>query len=302
MQRIVNTNPTKVKNKIPIILNRCLAKTKNGEIEYVDEGKGIPILFIHGTLSNSNTWRKIIPELSSIYRCIAIDLPLGGHSVPLENKVKLSPNGIANIIKDFLDYLTIDKIIIVSNDTGGAYTQIFTSLYPESIDKLIFSNCEVMEVFPPLKFKYLIKAVKIPGFTFLLGNAFRIKSLLTSDMMMGLLSHSLTNEELSELYLKSFITDKIVRENFVSNVKTWSPKYTIEAADKLKAFENPVLILWGEDDKKLFPIKLGQQLKSIFRNSKLIVIPNSKTYVQEDQPEIVIRELISFIGSSASSR
>lgn len=260
MQKIINTNQnlTIVKNNIPIILNRYRAKTKKGEIGYIDKGEGIPILFIHGTLSNSNTWRKIIPQLSLKYRCIAIDLPLGGHSIPLENDVDLSPNGIANIIKDFLDYLAIDKIILVSNDTGGAYTQIFASLYPESIDKLIFSNCEVMEIFPPSKFKYLIKAVKIPGFTFLLRNTFRIKSLLTSNMMMGLLSHKVTNEEFSELYLKSFINDKIVRKNFVSNVKTWSPRYTIEAAEKLNFFEPHVLILWGEDDKKLFPLKLGQ--------------------------------------------
>ena len=266
-----------------------------GGIEYVDEGKGIPILFIHGTLSNSDTWRKIIPDLSKKYRCVAIDLPIGGHSVALERTINLSPVGIAQIIKVFLDYLSIDKVIIVSNDTGGAYAQIFASLYPESIDKLIFSNCEVRDVFPPTKFKYLIPAVKIPGFTFLLSRVFKIKSLLTSDVIMGLLSHKLTNNELSEIYLKSFIENKQVRKNFASNVSTWSPKYTIEAAEKLKHFSFPVLILWGKDDTKLFPLKLGEQLKKIFKNADLVLVPNSRTYIQEDQPEITIREIIRFI-------
>jgi pimeloyl-ACP methyl ester carboxylesterase len=273
---------------------RQTAKIKDG-IQYVDEGKGIPILFIHGTLSNSDTWRKIIPELSKKYRCIAIDLPIGGHSIPLNDDVDLSPVGISLIIKEFLEYLNIEKIIIVSNDTGGVYSQIFASLYPKNIEKLIFSNCEVLEVFPPSKFKYLITAVKIPGFTSMLGQAFKIKSLLTSNLMMGLLSHKLTNDELSELYLKSFITNKAVRRNFAANIKTWSPKYTIEAAEKLKAFKFPVLVLWGQDDKKLFPIKLGEQLKTVFQNAELITIPNSKTYIQEDQPEIMIKEIIQFI-------
>jgi len=273
---------------------RHFAKIKDG-IQYIDEGKGIPILFIHGTLSNSNTWRKVIPELSKKYRCIAIDLPIGSHFVPMSDHVNLSPIGIANIIKEFVQYLNIDKVIIVANDTGGAYAQIFASIYPENIEKLILSNCEAMDVFPPSKFKYLIEAVKIPGFTYLLSKAFKIKSLLTSNLMMGLLSHQLTNDELSEFYLKSFIENKKVRKNFASNAKKWSPKYTIEAAEKLKLVVFPVLILWGEDDNKLFPLKLGQKLKSIFKNSQLIIIPKAKTYVQEDQPEIIIKEIIQFI-------
>ena len=267
----------------------------NGGIQYIDEGKGIPLLFIHGTLSNSNTWRKIIPELSKKYRCIAVDLPIGGHAIPVNNTMNLSPIGIAVIIKDFLQHLNIEKLIIVSNDTGGAYSQVFASHYPEYIDKLIFSNCEVLDVFPPSKFKYLIQAVKIPGFTFLLSKAFKIKGLLTSNLMMGLLSHKLTTDELSELYLKSFTENKLIRDDFAKNVKTWSPKYTLEAADKLKTFQFPVLILWGEDDINLFPLKLGKQLKTVFQNAELIIIPNSKTYIQEDQPEIMIKEIIQFI-------
>ncbi|KAF2517882.1 alpha/beta fold hydrolase [Flavobacterium foetidum] len=282
-------------NTFSATFKRHVAAIDSGSIEYMDEGAGIPIVFLHGTLSNSNTWRKIIQPLSAKYRCIAIDLPIGGHTIPLENNVDLSPIGIAQLIKNVLDYLALDKVILFSNDTGGAYAQIFASLYPENIDKLIFSNCEVQDVFPPSKFRYLIRAVKIPGFISLLGNAFKIKSLLTSDLMMGLLSHKVTNEEFAALFLKTFIENKEVRKNFASNVATWSPKYTIRAAEKLKSLKNPVLILWGEDDKKLFPLELGKRLKDMFSYSKLVSIPNSKTYVQEDQPEIVIREVINFI-------
>jgi pimeloyl-ACP methyl ester carboxylesterase len=276
--------------------NRKTANIHDG-ITYIDQGKGIPILFLHGTLSNADTWRKIIPTLSEKYRCIAIDLPIGGHSIALNKSVNLTPTGIAKLIKQFLEFLNIDKAIIVSNDTGGAYAQIFASLYPENVEKLVFSNCEVLNVFPPTKFKYLVKAVKLPGFTYLLSRFFKIKNMLKSDMMMGLLSHKVTNNELSELYLKTFINDKDIRRNFTDNAKTWSPKYTIEAAEKLKKETFRILILWGEDDKKLFPVELGQQLKKIFNNATLIQIPSSKTYVQEDQPETMIKEIKSFLDN-----
>ena len=276
-------------------LQRKKADLYNG-ITYLEKGNGIPILFLHGTLSNANTWRKVIPKLSEKYRCIAIDLPIGGHYIAMDDSVDLSPPGIAKLINEFLQFLDIEKAIIVSNDTGGAYAQIFASLYPQKVDKLVFTNCEVLEVFPPKKFKYLINAVKIPGFTYLLSRSFKIKSMLKSDIMMGLLSHSISKNEISELFLKSFIHNKNIRKNFTNNTKTWSPKYTIEAAQKLKKENFPVLILWGLDDKKLFPLELGRQLNNIFQNSELIQIPDSKTYVQEDQPEIMAEEIINFIS------
>ncbi len=274
----------------------------HGGVSYVEEGNGIPILFVHGTLSNANTWRKIIPSLSKKYRCIAIDLPIGGHTIPLAERVDLSPVGIANLIKDFLDFLNIEKAIIVSNDTGGAYAQIFASLYPESIEKMIFSNCEVLDVFPPKKFKYLISAVRIPGFTYLLSRCFKIKGMLRSDLVMGLLSDKISGSELSELYLKSFINNKKVRRNFTDNVKTWSPEYTIEAGKILATKKFPVLVLWGAEDVKLFPMKLAEQLKDMFANSKLIPIPNSKTYIQEDQPEIMIEEIDRFVSYESETK
>lgn len=279
-------------------LKRKTTTIQGNPITYVDQGAGMPILFLHGTLSNADTWRKIIPTLSEKYWCIAIDLPIGGHSMALSRSSDLTPIGIAKLIKGFLQFLNVDKAVIVSNDTGGAYAQIFASFYPENVEKLVFSNCEVLNVFPPAKFKYLVKAVKIPGFTYLLSRFFKVKSMLKSDLMMGLLSHKITNTELAELYLETFVKNRAIQRNFTDNAKTWSPKYTIEAAEKLKDETFPVLILWGEDDKKLFPMDLGVQLKNIFINGVLIPIPNSKTYVQEDAPEMMMEEIKHFLDAN----
>jgi pimeloyl-ACP methyl ester carboxylesterase len=286
--------PLIVDHTLKPVFERHTAKIKGG-IQYIDEGNGIPVLFVHGALSNANTWRKVIPILSQNYRCIAIDLPLGGNYLAVADYVDLTPIGIAMLLNEFLEYLAINEIIVVSNDTGGAYVQIFASLFPEKVSKLVFSNCEVLAVFPPAKFAYLKYAVRVPGFTFLLSRVFSLKFLLKKDLIMGLLSLKVTDEELSNLYLNNFISDKGVRANFASAAKAWSPKYTIEAARKLRTFEKPVLILWGNQDFKLFPLKLGENLKAVFPNAKLVEIANARTYIQEDQPDHTIEEIVQFI-------
>src|SRR5689334_16406101 len=46
----------------------------NSKIHYIEEGKGDPILFLHGIPTSSYVWRNIIPHLATLGRCIAPDL------------------------------------------------------------------------------------------------------------------------------------------------------------------------------------------------------------------------------------
>ncbi len=40
-------------------------------MDYVEEGDGDPILFLHGNPTSSYLWRNVIPHVSPIGRCIA---------------------------------------------------------------------------------------------------------------------------------------------------------------------------------------------------------------------------------------
>ena len=44
------------------------------KISYVEMGIGRPIIFQHGNPTSSYLWRKIVPKISQLGRCIAIDL------------------------------------------------------------------------------------------------------------------------------------------------------------------------------------------------------------------------------------
>jgi pimeloyl-ACP methyl ester carboxylesterase len=63
---------------------RSTVRLESGPLEYRERGTGPPIVFAHGAAVNGDLWRKVAPELADGHRCIAPDLPLGGHSIPLE--------------------------------------------------------------------------------------------------------------------------------------------------------------------------------------------------------------------------
>ena len=269
-----------------------------GRIVYTDRGDGPPILLVHGAFSNANTWRKVIEPLSASYRCIAPNLPLGGHTLPLHANADLTPPGIAALLAQFVDALGLDEVIVVGNDTGGAYAQIFTAAYPEKVSRLVLSNADSFEVFPPKPFAPLKSAVRVPGFTFVLALLLRFKPLLTSSLVLGLLSHKLSNDEARELYVNGYIENSGVRADFAKMVKGWSTTYTLEAANKLKAFDKPVLLIWGADDRKLFPLELGRRLYAIFSNVRFEAVDGSLTYVQEDRPDNFVEIFTDFMKQS----
>jgi len=50
-------------------------KIENG-LHFTDVGKGkVTLVFLHYFGGSSNSWGKVIAELSHVFRCIAIDLP-----------------------------------------------------------------------------------------------------------------------------------------------------------------------------------------------------------------------------------
>lgn len=262
-----------------------------GTIRYTDHGAGHPIVFLHGALANHHTWRKVIARMPRSVRCIVPDLPFGGHTLPLNTDADLTPPGIATILGQFLDALGVEDITLVGNDTGGAYAQVFTAAQPDRIAKLILCNCDCLDVFPPTHFASLQTGIKIPGYTFLMAQLFRYKPFLKTPMAMGLLSNVLSYDEIAELYIRNFVSEPQIRADFKKVVKGWSIRYTQAAAASLACFAKPVSIIWGTDDRILFPVDLGRRLSAVFPNATLQLIDGAATYVQEDQPDAFVQAL-----------
>ena len=268
-----------------------------GNLEYLDVGEGSPLLLLHGVLVNSSNWDRVFAALSKHHRCIAPTLPLGAHTLSLNATIDLTPSGIANLLQEFMDALGLEQAIVVGNDTGGAYAQVLAAKYSDRVKALVLSSCDALDVFPPPQFSTLQKFIDAPFFTKLLALVFRIKPLLTSHWVLGLLSSKLTDQEIFEKYLKHFVQDKSVRREFKKVVRGLSPQYTQTAAAELARLNKPTLLLWAAEDK-LFPVSLAERLNDLFSDSQLLLVENSLTYIQVDQPDLFVRHVLEFAENS----
>ena len=90
----------------------------DGEMHYVDEGSGAPILFVHGTPTNSYEYRHLIAALSKRCRCIAPDhLGFGESSRP--PSFTYTPEAHAAVLKEFVERLDLRDVTLVVHDFGG---------------------------------------------------------------------------------------------------------------------------------------------------------------------------------------
>ena len=115
----------------PVLGEPRTLELPGGPLRAFDTGSGAPIVFVHGLLVNANLWRKVVSRLAPDFRCIALDMPLGSHQVPLPAAAPRGAPAAAAMVADALDALDLDGTTLVGNDTGGAISQIAVTTRPE---------------------------------------------------------------------------------------------------------------------------------------------------------------------------
>src|SRR5262245_43681422 len=255
-----------------------------GTIRYRELGSGQPVVFVHGLLVNGDLWRKVVPALSRHCRCIVPDLPLGSHEIALKEDADLSPSGLAQLLSDFLTALDLEGATLVANDAGGALTQIVMTESAERIGRVVLTDCDSYDAFPPLFFRPLHWGAHLPGFLLLIGQLLQLRWFQRLPMAYGwVVKYPIAAEALAS-YVGSIATNAAVRRDLGKVLTGTSARYTLQAALKFPQFDKPVLLAWATHDR-FFPLRYAQALQKALPNARLELIEDCYTFVPEDQPQ-----------------
>lgn len=266
----------------------------SGAIHYREAGTGEPIVFVHGFGANGRLWTETAARLAADHRCIVPDWPLGSHSEAMSEGADMTPRGVSRLISQFLTALDLDAVTLVGNDSGGAVLQILVTEMPARVGRLVLTNCDCFEKFPPQPFKAMFKAARAPG-----GAVALAKSLQVSAIRRGPLGYgSLTSEPIDEDVLRSFVDplakDAGARRDGMRFAGAADSRDTMAAAAKLPRLELPALLVWGVDDP-FFTLEDARRLADLIPDSKLVEIPGAKTFVSLDEPIEVADAIASFV-------
>jgi pimeloyl-ACP methyl ester carboxylesterase len=272
-----------------------------GTIRYRDTGSGPTIVFVHGLLVDGTLWRKVVPSLEGRFRCIVPDWPLGSQTLPMKPSADLTPPGIARLFAEFLEKLDLRDVTLVANDTGGALTQILmASGQTDRIGRVVLTPCDAFDNFLPPMFRPLQWLARVPGAVYPVVQQLRVPALRRLPLAFGWLTKRRVPNEVTAAWLRPAQTDKGVRRDIARLLRGVDSRYTLEAAEKLRGFDRPVLIAWAPEDR-FFPREHADRLASILPDARIEEVPDSYTFVSEDQPELVARLVGEFAGAGHGS-
>jgi pimeloyl-ACP methyl ester carboxylesterase len=263
-----------------------------GRVRYREAGDGKPVVFVHGYLVDGRLWDGVVDRLSDRYRCLAPDWPIGAQQIAMKPDADLSPYGIASIVASFLEALDLEDVTIVGNDSGGAMSQVLVTRHPERIGRLVLTNCDTHENFPPGPFKALVPLAKLPGGMTAIALPFRSGAIARAAFKPFAKD---IPAELVASWMRPGLSDPGVKHDLKKVTVGMNKRYTLEAAEKLRGSQLPILFTWAPGDK-FFPISYAERLAGEAGNARIVQIPDSKTFVPFDQPQRLSEEIANFVA------
>ena len=261
-----------------------VAELAAGPVAYRDFGEGDPIVFVHGFLVDGRLWEGAAAELSRSHRCIVPDWPMGSHRLAMKPDADLTPPGMASIILSLLDELGIERATIVANDSGGAISQVLTAHHPDRVERLILTNCDTFEHFPPFPLSLMPPIARLPGGMSVLSAPFRIGAIARAAY--APLARRPIDPALVKSWLEPSLGDAAVRRDAAKFTAGMNKRYTLEAAERLKSFERPLRFAWASGDR-FFKLAHAERLAAIVPDARIEEVADAGTFVALDQPKRV---------------
>jgi pimeloyl-ACP methyl ester carboxylesterase len=204
---------------------------------------------------------------------------------------------VARLMGDLLAALDLEDVTLVGNDTGGLISQLVALDHGERVGRLVLTNCDCFEVFPPKEFVPMVKSAHIPGAVKAALAPMRAAAARRTVLAYGGLAREIP-DEVTAAWTEPARTDAAVRGDLIRFMKAVDKSISLTAAERLPRLNIPALVAWGQDDR-FFSRELGERLAATLPNARLEPVASSRTFVSEDQPEALADLIRGFVRESA---
>lgn len=236
---------------------------------YYDEGKGQPIILLHGLFGNLSNWENVAKTFSKDYRVIIPRLPLFDISLK-----ESSLNRLVSFLENFVKKRSLQNVILMGNSLGGHVALLYTLKNQKNVDKIILAGSSGL-------------------FENSLGGSFpRMKD------------YDYVDEKVRyTFYNKEVVTKELVDEVYEtvqSRVKTLSLIGLARAAQRenlsevLYQIKAPTLLIWGLQDE-ITPPETALEFHELIPHSEIKLLDKCGHVPMMEQPELFNQYVREFL-------
>lgn len=269
-----------------------VAEVDGLKLHYLTAGHGPAVILLHGYTQTSRMWRPIIPLLAEKFTVIAPDLPgIGDSDIPTD---KLDMKNAAVRIHALARSLGIEKARVVGHDIGLMVAYAYAAQFPTETEKLV-----VMDAFLP----------GVAGWEGVYNNPgiwhFRFNGPTPEELVRGREriyfehfwnkfaadeTHSLPEADRAA-YAAAYARPGRMRAGWAYFVSFQQAAKDFAELSKTK-LTMPVLAIGGE---KANGTLLGQQMKIVAIDTKMVVLKDTGHWVLEERPKETTDALVNFL-------
>lgn len=241
---------------------------QDGSYEYLTEGSGTPIIFLHGLMGTLSNFQNQVSYFSQRgYEAVVPLLPL--YSMPLPTT---SVTSLTKYVKKFVDHRGYGKVVLVGNSLGGHIALLFQKMFPERVAGIVLAGSSGL-------------------YESAMGNSYPRRG-----------DRNYIAERVRDVfYVKEVASDELIDQVFetvndrMKAIKTLAiSKSAIRhnMAEDIKKFDVPVCIVWGKQDA-VTPPEVADKFHELLPNSELNWIDNCGHAAMMEHPE----EFNSIVGT-----
>lgn len=288
------SSPTPLPSRIELIqrVPYQITTIDKHRMAYLDVGQGPPLILIHGFGGSMWQWEYQYSGLAQTHRVIIPDLLGSGLSDKPEDAY--TPESVVKFFRQFMDNLNIPQATLVGNSMGAGLAMAMALDYPERVDRLVLISGF------PAKVENSIASRQYQRFLY------HRPPLWLAKLGNWIAGRGATEQLLKEIvYNPELISPTVIERSFhnrqrggflaplyslLDNIQIWENQY----GKRINEISQPVLLLWGDHDR-VFPLEVGEQVKSQISHVEWHVIPKAGHIAQWEEPALVNQFILSFL-------
>jgi haloalkane dehalogenase len=267
-------------------------------LHYVDEGRGDPVVMLHGNPTWSFYYRDLIRDLRSDYRVIAPDhVGMGLSDKPNDSRYEYSLRRRVDDLETLLERLGVtERVTLVLHDWGGMIGMAWASRHPDRVRRLVILNTAAFRLPPTKRLPLSLRLCRSPlGPLLVRGLNLFCRGGLRYCAMRPL------PPEVRSAYLAPYDSwaNRIAVLRFVQDIplRPGQRGYEIvsEVQDGLYRFrDRPMLLCWGRHDF-VFDDHFLAEWRRRFPEAETHVFEDAGHYVLEDAGERIVPLVRDFL-------
>ena len=256
---------------------------------YIEQGKGSPVILVHGSISDYREWSKQMAPLAHGYRVIAYSRRYHWPNLSPGQDADVTLQRQADDLAAIIRALGVAPAHIVGHSKGGSVAVLLALQHPEMVRTLVLADPGLGQILRGTAendaFSKEAQAVRAQmQMAFDSADPVRIVKTFLADVAPGEFEKAPPE----------------TRQMFLANVSAFqldyiSPRYPFTCAD-VGRIGTPVLVVTGERSPSGFQ-RIAEATARCLKAGTLLTIPEATHHMQSDQPQLFNRAVRTFLAA-----